>query len=48
MRLIPHKRWGEKHVNALKGPINNPKNEQIEGSLGKTLKENFKSYLVIF
>lgn len=26
MRLIPHKRWGEKRVDALKGPISNPKN----------------------
>ncbi len=26
MRLIPHKRWGDKLVNALKGPISNPKN----------------------
>jgi hypothetical protein len=26
MKLIPHKRWGEKPIDTLKGPIGKPKN----------------------
>lgn len=39
MRLIPHKRWGEKRVDAFKGPISNPKNLGLGACINVKSKE---------